>query len=79
MAKPILSTRVGDIPAILGGTGYLVDPNSPAQISQKIQWIFQNLTAANFQGMKARERCVEKYSIQTMAPILSDIIAGRSR
>jgi len=79
MAKPVLSTRVGDIPAILGGTGYLVDPNSPAQISQKIQWIFQNLTAANFQGMKARERCVEKYSIQTMAPILSDIIAGRSR
>jgi Glycosyltransferase len=79
MAKPVLSTRVGDIPGILGGTGYLVDPNSPAQISQKIQWIFQNLTAANFQGMKARERCVEKYSIQTMAPILSDIIAGRSR
>ncbi|MEG3894650.1 MULTISPECIES: glycosyltransferase family 4 protein [unclassified Microcoleus] len=79
MAKPVLSTRVGDIPAILGGTGYLVEPNSPAQISQKIQWIFQNLTAANFQGLKARERCVEKYSIQTMAPILSDIIAGMSR
>jgi glycosyltransferase involved in cell wall biosynthesis len=79
MAKPVLSTRVGDIPAILGGTGYLVEPNSPAQISQKIKWIFQNLTAANFQGMKARERCVEKYSIQTMAPILSDIIAGISR
>jgi glycosyltransferase involved in cell wall biosynthesis len=79
MAKPVLSTRVGDIPAILGGTGYLVEPNSPDQISQKIQWIFHNLTAANFQGTKARERCVEKYSIQTMAPILSDIIAGMSR
>ncbi|MFM9263757.1 glycosyltransferase family 4 protein [Tychonema sp. BBK16] len=79
MAKPVLSTRVGDIPAILGGTGYLVEPNSPAQISQKIQWIFQNLTAANFQGMKARERCVEKYSIQAMTPILSDIIAGMLR
>jgi len=79
MAKPVLSTRVGDIPAILGGTGYLVEPNSPDQISQKIKWIFQNLTVANFQGMKARERCVEKYSIQTMAPILSDIIAAMSR
>ena len=79
MAKPVLSTRVGDIPEILGGTGYLVEPNAPAQISQKIQWIFQNLTVANFQGMKARERCVEKYSIKTMAPILSDIIAGMSR
>ncbi len=79
MAKPVLSTRVGDIPAILGGTGYLVEPSSPAQISQKIRWIFENLTTANLQGMKARERCVEKYSIQTMAPILSDIIAGMSR
>ena len=79
MAKPVLSTRVGDIPAILAGTGYLVEPSSPAQISQKIQWIFQNLTAANLQGMKARERCVKLYSIQAMAPILSDIIAGMSR
>ncbi|MEG4285820.1 glycosyltransferase family 4 protein [Microcoleus sp. A006_D1] len=76
MAKPVLSTRVGDIPAILGGTGYLVEPSSPAQISQKIQWIFQHLPSANLQGMKARERCVKKYSIQAMAPILSDIIAG---
>ncbi len=79
MAKPVLSTRVGDIPAILGGTGYLVEPSSPAQISEKIQWIFENLTAANLQGMKARERCVKKYSIQAMALILSDIIAGISR
>lgn len=79
MAKPVLSTRVGDIPAILGGTGYLVDPSSPAQISQKIQWIFQNLTVANLQGTKARERCVEKYSIQAMTPILSDIISGMLR
>ncbi|MBE9094148.1 glycosyltransferase family 4 protein [Tychonema sp. LEGE 07203] len=79
MAKPVLSTRVGDIPAILGGTGYLVEPSSPGQISQKIQWIFQNLAAANLQGMKARERCVKKYSIQAMAPILSDIISSRLR
>jgi glycosyltransferase involved in cell wall biosynthesis len=79
MAKPVLSTRVGDIPTILGGTGYLVEPSSPDQISQKIKWIFQNFTAANLQGMKARERCVKEYSIQAMAPILSDIIAGSYR
>ena len=79
MAKPVLSTRVGDIPAILGGTGYLVEPSSPAQISEKIQWIFQNLTAANLQGMKARKRCVKKYSIQAMALILSDIISRKSK
>lgn len=76
MAKPILSTRVGDIPEILGDTGYLVDPNSPEQLAQKIQWIFQNLDIANAQGIQARERCIKHYSIDTMATILSDVIAG---
>ncbi|MDB9511859.1 glycosyltransferase family 4 protein [Kamptonema animale CS-326] len=79
MAKPILSTRVGDIPEILGATGYLVEPSSPSQISQKIQWIFKNQASANSQGMKARQRCVERYSIQAMASILSDLIADRIR
>ncbi|HEY9648719.1 MAG TPA: glycosyltransferase family 4 protein, partial [Chroococcidiopsis sp.] len=31
MAKPILSTYVGDIPEILGEAGYLVEPNAPDQ------------------------------------------------
>ena len=76
MAKPILSTRVGDIPEILGDTGYLVDPGSPEQLAQMIQWIFQNLDTANAQGIKARERCIEHYSVDTMAAILADVIAG---
>lgn len=75
MAKPILSTRVGDIPTILGDTGYIVDPDSPEQIAQKIQWIFQNLSAADAQGIRARERCITEYSIDTMAVILSKVIA----
>jgi len=79
MAKPVLSTRVGDIPEILGATGYLVEPRSPSQISEKIQWIFKNQIAVNFQGMKARQRCVERYSIQAMASILYEVIAGLSR
>lgn len=78
MAKPILSTRVGDIPEILGDTGYLVDPDSPDQLAQQIQWIFQNLDVANAQGLQARERCIKHYSLDTMAAILSDVIAGIS-
>ncbi|MFE1744303.1 glycosyltransferase family 4 protein [Coleofasciculus sp. H7-2] len=74
MAKPILSTYVGDIPEILGGTGYLVTPESPEEIAEKIQWIFEHLDEANQQGMKARERCINHYSTDTMAAILSDVI-----
>ncbi len=67
MAKPVLSTRVGDIPKILGDTGYLVEPACPEQIAEQIQSIFQDLESANQRGIKARERCVEHYSIEAMA------------
>ncbi len=75
MAKPILSTYVGDIPDILNHTGYLVAPNSPDQLADKIQWIFQNYEAALDRGLQARKRCVELYSVEAMATILSSVIA----
>lgn len=76
MAKPIIATKVGDIPEILGDTGYLVEPNSPSEIAEKIQLIFNDLIAANTKGMRARERCRKFYSIDGMATILSDVIVG---
>ncbi|MGK7877261.1 MAG: glycosyltransferase family 4 protein [Xenococcaceae cyanobacterium] len=74
MAKPILSTRVGDIPEILRDTGYLAEPSFPEQIADKIKWIFEHLDAANAKGMQARQRCVQYYSIERMAEILSGVI-----
>ncbi|MBE9034967.1 glycosyltransferase [aff. Roholtiella sp. LEGE 12411] len=75
MAKPVLSTRVGDIPKILGNTGYLVEPACPEQIAEQIQLIFQDLESANQLALKARERCVEHYSIEAMASTLNSIIS----
>nr|WP_290222664.1 glycosyltransferase family 4 protein [Trichocoleus desertorum] len=76
MAKPILSTKVGDIPEILGETGYLVEPSSPEAIAEKISWMFQNLEEANQRGIQARERCIRHYSIDSMATTLSNVIAN---
>ncbi|MBD2612504.1 MAG: glycosyltransferase family 4 protein [Nostoc sp. ZfuVER08] len=75
MAKPVLSTRVGDIPEIVADTGYLVEPACPEQLAEKIQFIFHNLDSANEQGIKARQRCVEHYSIEAMASTLKSVIA----
>ncbi len=75
MAKPILATRVGDIPEILSETGYLVDAGCPEQIALTLQIIFQNLEAANERGKKARERCVAYYSVDAMAVTMSEILA----
>ena len=76
MAKPILASRVGDIPTILGNTGYLVDPGSPEQIATTIQSIFADPVAAAHKGALARQRCAEQYSIEAMADRLADVIAG---
>lgn len=75
MAKPVLSTKVGDIPDILDETGYLVDPDSPEQIAEQIKVIFANFSQAEERGRNARIRCVEKYSLQTMADSLSKLIS----
>jgi len=40
--------------------------------------IFQDIDAANAKGVKSRERCIKYYSTDTMAVILSDVIAGLS-
>ena len=74
MAKPILSTRVGDIPKILGNTGFLVDPDSPEQIAEKIAWIFEHLDEANTKGIQARQRSIQHYSLENMAEIIAEVI-----
>lgn len=71
MAKPILATHVGDIPKILDDTGYLVAPSCPEAIAETIQGIFANLDTAKAKGIEARKRCIQYYSIETMAQILA--------
>lgn len=76
LAKPIISTRIGDIPEILGETGFLVDPESPEQIADRIEFIFDHYDEALARGREARKRCVELYSFETMAVNLTDAIAN---
>ncbi|MGP1386981.1 MAG: glycosyltransferase family 4 protein [Thainema sp.] len=77
MAKPVLSTRVGDIPTILADqAGYLVDPGHPEQIAEQLQVIFNNFAEAEARGQRAREKCVQHYSVQTMANTLFKVISA---
>ena len=74
MAKPILATKVGDIPEILGDTGYLVEPEQPDQIRERLEWIINHQQEANLKGCEARRRCVEHYSLEAVGPILSPVL-----
>ena len=75
MAKPIISTTVGDIPEILPHCGYLADPESPAQLAKTIELIFQDWTAATQTGFKARGRCIEHYSLAAMGNRLREVLS----
>ena len=55
MAKPIMATRVSDIPEVLGGCGYLVDPSEPSQLADCIQYILNHPDEAKAKGYAARE------------------------
>jgi glycosyltransferase involved in cell wall biosynthesis len=79
MAKPVLSTRVGDIPELLAETGYVVDPSAPDQLAAQIRWIFQHPDEAMAKGIQARQRCVELYSVQAMSQMLANALAGMNQ
>jgi glycosyltransferase involved in cell wall biosynthesis len=78
MAKPILSTRVGDIPATLEGAAYLVEPSSPQEIARALEEIFADPEEAARRGREARRRCEQQFSTTAVAGILQGILEGRS-
>jgi glycosyltransferase involved in cell wall biosynthesis len=74
MGKPIIATRVGDIPEILGDAGFLVDAETPDQIQVALSQILEDPVAANLRGSRARERCVKHYSLYALAATLTQSI-----
>lgn len=74
MAKPVVATRVSDIPAVLGECGYLVEPDQPGQIAEAINGIFDNPEEAKGKGALARQRCRKLYDIKNMEDALLNLI-----
>ncbi len=73
MAKPIISTSVNDIPEILEGCGVIVEPGNVWQLAEEINYLLGHEEEARTLGIKARERCIEKYSYDVMEKTLSNI------
>lgn len=70
MAKPIIATIVSDLPEILDGCGWIVEPENPEQLAEIIQYVFNHPAEVEEMGWKARERCIEKYSWDAMEKVL---------
>jgi len=70
MAKPIIASNISDLPEILDGCGWIVEPENPEQLAEKIQCVLDNPEEAKAMGSKARKKCIEKYSWDAMEEIL---------
>ncbi|MFT5050390.1 MAG: glycosyltransferase involved in cell wall biosynthesis [Chlamydiales bacterium] len=79
MAKPILSTHVGDIPDILDGTGFVVRPSSPTELAAGIRQVFSGPSAARILGARARVRCIRHYGLTPASEVLKHLISRLPR
>ncbi len=73
MAKPIIATRVSDLPEILDSCGWIVEPENPKQLTKTIQYVLSNPKEADKMGQKARQKCIEKYSWDAMEKLLVEV------
>lgn len=74
MAKPIIATGVSDLPQILDGCGIVIEPGSPPAIATAINQFVDQSEERKELGQKARERCINKYSYDAIAPRLNRAI-----
>jgi glycosyltransferase involved in cell wall biosynthesis len=73
MAKPLVVTRMSDLPEIVEGCGLVVDPGNLAQLAQAIESLLADKNRGLELGNRARQRCQELYSWNAMEVILEDI------
>jgi glycosyltransferase involved in cell wall biosynthesis len=66
MAKPTITTKVSDLPEILGDCGWLVEPGQPDELAKAIRYVLNHPDEAMKKGQKARERCKAMYSYNAM-------------
>ena len=74
MAKPIVASRVGDLPDVLEGCGVVVEPESTAELAAAIERLLAEPEAARAMGRRAREKCVREFSHDAIARVLAGVL-----
>ena len=74
MAKPIIATRVSDIPEVLDNCGYLINPGEPTTLANTIRYILNHPEEAHDKGKAARERCQQMYDIKILESGLQKLV-----
>jgi glycosyltransferase involved in cell wall biosynthesis len=61
---PVVVTSVGSLPEVVidGETGFVVQPNEPAALREKITWLLEHPTEAARMGATGRDRVLERFN-----------------
>src|SRR5260370_767593 len=74
MARPVIATRVSDLPEVLEGCGVIVEPNSIVELAQAIARLMANPEERSRLGSRARQRFVDQFSEDVVAPRLASVV-----
>lgn len=66
---PVLVTRVGGMPEVVreGATGFVVPPNDPAALGERIRHMYENPDVVERMGRAAREHALENFTWDQVA------------
>ncbi len=81
MELPVISSRLCDIPEILEGCGYVVEPEDDPALQATIEHVLLHPEEAREMGRRARQRVIERYSWDVMDRTIEQTIqtvAGRA-
>jgi glycosyltransferase involved in cell wall biosynthesis len=76
MSKPIVATDVSDIPSVLWDCGLVVPAGDVKALSQGISYMFEHPVEAAEMGRRARQKCIEHYSWETMERLLLGVFSA---
>ena len=74
MAKPIIATRISDMPEILKDCGIIVKVDEIGELADAIEKVLSSPDEAAEMGRRARHRCIEKYSWRSMERTLLKVL-----
>ena len=81
-ARPVVATSVGGVPELVnnGVTGFLVPPNDPAALAEKVLALLADPALAAAMAGAARRRAVDEFScdrlVRNMEALYEDVLAG---
>jgi alpha-maltose-1-phosphate synthase len=76
--RPAICTRVASMPEIVedGVCGFIVPPNDPAALAERIGWLREHPAEATAMGGAARQRVLEKFTWPRVVRHCLEIYAG---